>query len=73
MIKQFILKDDAEPGIYPGLGVAEHGQPLTAYSEEQEAAFAADKRFKVHHAPKDDALTEPEADKKPAKTGKDGK
>lgn len=74
MSKQFILKDGEEPGIYPGLGVAEHGKPLTAYGEDQEKAFSEDKRFKVYHAPAEpDTVAESDSDKKPAKTGKDGK
>lgn len=78
-MNQFVLKDGEEAGIYPGLGVAEHGKPLTAYGEEQLEAFKADKRFKVYHAPKEDAPAEvstSEADstaQRPAKTGKDGK
>ncbi|GGO32715.1 hypothetical protein [Deinococcus humi] len=75
-MKQFVLKDGEEPGIYPGLGLAEAGKPLTAYSEDQEKAFADDKRFKIYHAPKEDEASASEAEstvQKPAKTGKDGK
>ena len=77
-MKQFVLKDGEEPGIYPGLGLAEAGKPLTAYSEDQEKAFSDDKRFKIYHAPKEEApaevsASEANSQEKPAKTGKDGK
>ena len=71
-MKQFVLKDDAEPGFYPGLGDAEHGKPLTAYGEDQEKAFAADKRFKAYHAPKEDAPAEEKAPDAPTEKPADG-
>lgn len=69
-MKQFVLKEGEQEGIYPGLGVAVHGQPLTAYGEEQEAAFRADPRFKLYRP---DGAAEPDTDEKPAKGSKGAK
>lgn len=52
---QFILKDGQEEGIYPGIGVALTGQPITAYGAEQEQLLREDARFKLYRGEADGA------------------
>ena len=55
---QFILKDGQEEGIYPGIGVALTGQPITAYGAEQEQLLRDDARFKLYRGEDADGAAE---------------
>lgn len=52
-MKQYVLRDGEEAGIYTGIGVVEVGKPITAYGEAQAELLSSDKRFKVYTPPKE--------------------
>lgn len=72
-VKQYVLRDGEEPGIYPGIGDVKVGQPFRVYSEEQERLVKEDKRFKQYAAPAEGVTEEGTVKGKTARAGSGGK
>ena len=79
-MKRYVLREtlDGQPihdGIFPGLGIIQHGEPFTPTYAEQEEQVKADPRFKEYRATVSEDATVKEAaeadTKKPAKSGKE--